>query len=173
MIQVQVDTSKIKKQTRRIKKLVRKSNDVVMNELTKAAIEARNKILVSLNRGKKTGKVYTWRGARDGETPDLFLPSPLGHLFPAKERNVPHRASAPGEAPASDHGGLADSIKIDTRKNEIEVGSDIEDPPYPEWLEKGTRAMEARPFMKPVVDELEKDLGDRVLKAIINSAKTV
>jgi HK97 gp10 family phage protein len=62
---------------------------------------------------------------------------------------------------------------MDSRRDEIEVGSGISDPPYPEFLEEGTRAMKARPFMKPVVDDLKKELPDKVMSAIINSARRV
>ena len=39
----------------------------------------------------------------------------------------------------------------------VRVGTSIEDPPYPFWLEFGTRKMGAKPFLRPALDETEKE----------------
>lgn len=70
----------------------------------------------------KTGKVYIRRG------------------------RIKHRASAPGEAPASDTGTLVRSIitSHDTTKFTLIVHAKAK---YALWLEEGTRRMKPRPFM--------------------------
>lgn len=80
--------------------------------------EARSLIL----RGPKTGKLYIRRG------------------------RIKHRASAPGEAPASDTGTLVRSIviNVDPIRLTASVGSNVLYAPY---LELGTRRMKARPYL--------------------------
>lgn len=72
--------------------------------------------------GPKTGKVYTRRN------------------------RIKHRASAPGEAPASDTGTLVRSIitSHDASKFTLIVHAKAK---YAMFLEEGTRRMKARPFM--------------------------
>jgi len=63
----------------------------------------------------------------------------------------PHQASAPGETPAVDYGALLNSIQSSLLNGEsAQVGTNAEAAPS---LELGTAFMEARPFMRPVVDE--------------------
>jgi HK97 gp10 family phage protein len=59
-----------------------------------------------------------------------------------------HQASAPGEAPASDTGNLARSIKV---KFDLKQGWAVvkATAPYAFWLEFGTTRMAPRPFMGP------------------------
>jgi len=51
----------------------------------------------------------------------------------------------------------------------VRVGTSIEDPPYPFWLEFGTVRMKSKPFLRPALDESEKEaikeVGD-VLKIL-------
>ena len=91
-----------------------------------AALLVKGEAQKAINRGPATGKVY-------------------GN----------HRASAPGEAPATNTGSLVSSIAVDTKPpNSVRkasragaaVGSNLE---YAEDLEVGTADMAARPFMKP------------------------
>lgn len=63
-----------------------------------------------------------------------------------------HRASAPGEPPASETGALLASIshKVDVADTVFAtIGSDKE---YSIYLELGTRFMEPRPFLRPALD---------------------
>jgi HK97 gp10 family phage protein len=80
--------------------------------------EARQLIL----KGPKTGRIYVRRG------------------------RIRHRASAPGQPPASDTGTLVRSIvmDVDATKLTVSVGSNVKYAPY---LELGTRRMKARPFL--------------------------
>lgn len=67
-------------------------------------------------------------------------------------RTTPHKASAPGDPPASDTGSLLGSI---SHKMEVgdtvyaTVGSPLK---YAIWLELGTRYMAPRPFLRPALD---------------------
>lgn len=61
-----------------------------------------------------------------------------------------HQASAPGEAPATDTGALANSITVRGRSGDYYVISDIR---YAPMLEFGTSRMDARPFLFPSLEE--------------------
>lgn len=118
-----------------------------------AALLVKGEAQKALNRGPKTGKVYEKYGPRRT-----------------------HRASAPGEAPATDNGSLVSSIAVDTQppssvsrasKAKASVGSNLE---YADFLEDGTANMAARPFMKPaflkVVPKLPKLLKHSMAKKL-------
>lgn len=62
-----------------------------------------------------------------------------------------HRASAPGEAPASDTGYLVNSIR--TRYDVVALtGTVVVGAEYGRFLEFGTQNMEPRPFLRPALD---------------------
>lgn len=110
--------------------------------LGKAATEFETEMKNEIDTGKKSGITYQ-RG------------------------NISHRASAPGEAPATDSGKLVGSIrykkKSDTQ-HEVSINSE-----YALALEVGTSRMAARPFITPALQNAKKKL----LKAIkaINKGK--
>lgn len=63
-------------------------------------------------------------------------------------RNI-KRASAPGEAPASQTGKLVRSIQVISNRV---VGALVRiSAPYARFLERGTRRMEPRPFIRPAI----------------------
>jgi HK97 gp10 family phage protein len=63
-----------------------------------------------------------------------------------------HQASAPGESPANDLGALVQSIKASAvDRTEVQVVADAK---YAAFLEYGTRAMEARPYMRPAAEKI-------------------
>lgn len=107
-------------------------------------------------RGPKTGRTYTTRFKTNRNT---------GRIFPTEAR-VPHTASAPGEAPATDTGKLVGSIVADAKglKAFVEARSE-----YAIHLEYGTRNMAARPFLFPAV-ERNRDRIAQLLRAAVNSA---
>lgn len=90
-------------------------------------------------RGPKTGRVYTKRFKTNRQT---------GRIFPTEDR-VPHQASAPGEAPATDSGKLVGSIVADAKGLEAFIEARSQ---YAVHLEYGTRGMAARPFLRPAVE---------------------
>ncbi|MCK9513755.1 MAG: hypothetical protein M0R28_21370 [Pigmentiphaga sp.] len=112
------------------------------------------------------GQAYIMRGLRPGEKydpdTDSMGVSPLGHLFPARKRDKPHFASAPGDPPARDTGRLMESVKVvslDEQSLTALVGPDpaaFKDRDYyPLRLEFGTRAMAPRPFMRPALERFK------------------
>jgi len=87
-------------------------------------------------------------------------------------RTAPHHPSMPGGFPARDSGDLIGSLVLDERPNESEMGSNITQSetggePYPVLLEKGTKKMKARPWLKPTVEEFDDTIERRVKNAIM------
>jgi HK97 gp10 family phage protein len=103
----------------------------------------RSHAIKSIQRGPKSGTVY--------------------------EKGTPkrtHRASAPGEAPATDTGRLVGSINASVEGKTAEVVADTE---YATWLEFGTQDMGARPFMAPAVEK-ERPAWEKRLDRIVDAA---
>lgn len=78
-----------------------------------------------------------------------------------------HQASAPGESPATDTGGLVNSgfHELDEQKMEVSVGFAKL---YAAMLEYGTRAMAKRPFLLPTVEEWRDKIA-RVIRLAIQA----
>jgi len=77
-----------------------------------------------------------------------------------------HRASAPGQAPASDTGNLVSKIMVKQKtKNITNVESNAD---YSAFLEYGTSKMEPRPFMLPAFEKSKKPIINAVLKRVKN-----
>ena len=77
-----------------------------------------------------------------------------------------HRASAPGQAPASDTGNLVSKIIVKQKtKNIVNVESNAD---YSAFLEYGTSKMEPRPFMLPAFEKSKKPIINAVLKRVKN-----
>lgn len=98
--------------------------------LNRAALRVENTAKESIQRGVKSGRVYTKGG-------------------------ITHQASAEGEAPATDTGFLVSNISHNTVRAEgtkliSQVFSGAE---YSAYLEFGTRKMAERPFLQPALDE--------------------
>lgn len=97
--------------------------------------------------------------------------SKSGRLY--RRGNVLHRASAPGEAPASDTGRLVNSISGNYEATEtsavVKAGGGIVK--YARMLEFGTSKMGARPFLFPSLEKnkawIRNRLNVAVRKAVI------
>lgn len=77
-----------------------------------------------------------------------------------------HRASAPGQAPASDTGNLVSKIIVRQKtKNITNVESNAD---YSAFLEYGTSKMEPRPFMLPAFEKSKKPIINAVFKRVKN-----
>ena len=75
-----------------------------------------------------------------------------------------HRASAPGQAPASDTGNLVSKIIVKQKtKNIVNVESNAD---YSAFLEYGTSKMDPRPFMLPAFEKSKKPILNAVFKRI-------
>ena len=77
-----------------------------------------------------------------------------------------HKASAPGEAPATDTGLLANSIQADIEGRQATVFTNTE---YAPWLEFGTQSIEPRPFMFPAMEK-ERPKWESRLNRIVDAA---
>jgi HK97 gp10 family phage protein len=83
-------------------------------------------------------------------------------------KTVSHRASAPGEAPASDAGRLVNSVNAEAVSNElaaeVHAGGGVVN--YARALEFGTAKMAARPFFQPAAEKNRRRIADRLAKAV-------
>jgi HK97 gp10 family phage protein len=99
--------------------------NLIKNIHTKHTTMLKATLVRSLTTGKRSGRIYTIGGSK-------------------------HTASAAGEAPAKVTGNLARSVTVKVITNGFIIG---ETAPYARYLEFGTRKMEARPHVKPVIDD--------------------
>ena len=90
--------------------------------------------------------------------------SKTGITYKKTNPNRIHRASAPGEAPASDTGRLAGSIDaVKLTPLTWEVGTLLK---YGEWLEYGTQKIAERPWLRPAVDRGRAEFFSRLRAAL-------
>ena len=75
-----------------------------------------------------------------------------------------HRASAPGQAPASDTGNLVSKIIV--RQKSRDVTSVQSNANYSAFLEYGTSKMQPRPFMLPAFEKSKKPIINAVLNRV-------
>ena len=75
-----------------------------------------------------------------------------------------HRASAPGQAPASDTGNLVSKIIV--RQKSQDVTSVESNANYSAFLEYGTSKMQPRPFMLPAFEKSKKPIINAVLNRV-------
>lgn len=111
--------------------------------VAEATLKVHGDVLRMIQRGAKSGVVYK-RG------PDQNL-SPT------------HRASAPGEAPATDSGGYVSSIDKQSFGLKGEVFSRM---PRAFWLEYGTMKMSERPHFRPALEANREYFERRIAKAL-------
>jgi HK97 gp10 family phage protein len=117
----------------------RKIADIVRG----TAQNVRSHAIKAVQRGRKSGEVY-----------EKYQPKRT------------HRASAPGQAPATDTGALVRSIQADIRGRSAEVAANVD---YAVYLEFGTQDMEPRPFLFPALEK-ERPAWDRRLQKIVDEA---
>ena len=91
-----------------------------------------------------------------------------GRVYEKYNPRRTHKASAPGEAPASDTGNLVRNIRVvQENKDLIKVESNAS---YSQFLEFGTSKMLARPFLFPATErsrpKIAQAVFDRVVKEI-------
>ena len=76
-----------------------------------------------------------------------------------------HRASAPGESPASDTGNLVSKIIVKQQsKDKVNVESNAN---YSAFLEYGTSKMQPRPFMLPAFEKSKKPIVEATFKRVV------
>ena len=116
----------------------REAESALDQELAATAQEARNSAVRGIQRGPKTGRVYPPVSGRRGSS---------------------HRASSPGEYPATDTGTLVRSVAAVKERGGWAVGSSI---PYSRHLEFGTQKMRPRPWLVRSVREAVDGFGRRL-----------
>lgn len=121
----------------------------VRDELITMAVGIRNHIIRSMRSTPRITRLKT------PSTSNALNPSGNFNWISGGKLHIP---SSPGNAPAVDTAGLLRSIKMDTRTNEVEVGSNLKGKfgAYPTFLEEGTKNMEARPWLAPAFGAEEK-----------------
>ncbi len=143
---------------RKLRRYGREAEKVLDDSLEHAAIETRDRASRSIMKGPKTGAVYT----------DVFA-TINGKVVPVKSRaDVPnlgavHQASAPGQAPATDTGRLANSIAWAPVQGGYAVGTGED---YGRWLELGTSRILPRPWLQPAAQEAADNLPERIVAGL-------
>ncbi len=79
-----------------------------------------------------------------------------------------HRASAPGEPPATDEGALVGSIEMTQKGLDAYVFTNKE---YGRYLELGTLHIRPRPWLRPSLNENKDELKDGVKRAVMRGAR--
>ena len=112
-----------------------------------AGTTVRNDAILSIAQGSKSGVVYR-----------KYNPSRV------------HKASAAGEAPATDTGYLVSNINLvmDTDGLGCSVDSRAD---YSSFLEFGTSKMSARPFLQPALEQNKNSIQYQVWKATKDALK--
>lgn len=105
------------------------------------AQRTRTAMIAGIQGGPKTGRTYL-RG---------------------KNRDISHRASAPGQYPATDTGYLASHIFAQPGSGYADVGTSAR---YGAFLEFGTSRMAPRPYIEPSLEKARPD-AERALREIL------
>ena len=82
-----------------------------------------------------------------------------------------HRASAPGQAPASDTGNLVSKIVV--RQKGANVTNVESNANYSSFLEYGTSKMQARPFMLPAFEKSKKPILDATFRRVVGKIEEI
>ena len=149
-MQVTLKVKNLKKVMSQLKQL-KKQLEPDFQEIVKGGGQLiRGEAVKSIQQGSKSGVVYEKYNPRRS-----------------------HRASAPGEAPASDTGNLVSKIIVKQKtKNITNVESNAN---YSAFLEYGTSKMQPRPFMLPAFEKSKKPITEatfiRVVKKIEDIVK--
>ena len=144
-------------------------SDGFKRELSRAvrstAETVRSTAIKSIQRGPATGAVY-----------DSIFRTFGGRVVPVGPRqgnnlSATHQASAPGEAPNTDSGDLASSINVAQRGSMNAIVYTML--AYGRYLEHGTQAMAARPWLMPALRESRDTLRSEVQSAYNRAARKV
>ena len=98
----------------------------------------------------------------------ILSPPKSGRIY--KRRTVSHQASAPGEAPASDKGILAQSGRTEPADNGF-TGVVKFSTLYAAALEFGTNRIEPRPYARPALQEESKGIQETINRLIGEAIK--
>ena len=92
-----------------------------------------------------------------------------GRIYEKYNPRRTHRASAPGQAPASDTGNLVRNIavKMESRDQVAVVSS----APYSQFLEFGTSKMLPRPFLFPATQRSKKKIAMAIFNRVVSEIR--
>lgn len=142
MTEIRITVQNIDAVKRALTQYGAKAEDEIAKAVAATAITITNDIKKAIQSPPKTGRLY-------------------------RRGNAAHRASAPGEAPATDTGALVNSIAYKQEDRlQATISSRIK---YAPWLEFGTRKMKPRPAWRPAVDK-NKPIFQRLVEAAIKRA---
>jgi len=92
-----------------------------------------------------------------------------GRVYEKYNPRRTHKASAPGEAPASDTGNLVRNIRVvQENKDLIKVESNAS---YSQFLEFGTSKMLARPFLFPATERSRPKIAQAVFNRVVKEIR--
>ena len=92
-----------------------------------------------------------------------------GRIYEKYNPRRTHRASAPGQAPASDTGNLVRNIVVKQENPDlVKVESNAI---YSSFLEFGTSKMLARPFLFPATERSRKKIAQAVFNRVVKEIK--
>lgn len=132
-----------------LRKYGAKAEAAIAKAVTATALEVNTEVKRMIQRGPKTGRVYTRGGGQN--------------------LSAEHQASAPGESPATDSGDLVVSVYFEqTQKLTATIGSRLA---YAYYLEFGTSRIAPRPAWVPASEKGQKALNKRIEKALREAAK--
>ena len=97
--------------------------------------------------------------------------SKSGVLYQMYNPRREHRASAPGQAPASDTGNLVSKIIV--RQKSQDVTSVESNANYSAFLEYGTSKMQPRPFMLPAFEKSKKPITEATFKRVVKKIEEI
>jgi len=121
----------------RLKRREKVAKKDIQSLIATATMDVRKTVVEGIQGPPKTGRTYT-------------------------RRTVTHKASAPGEYPATDTGNLVSKISMIVQPFLGEVTSSAE---YSKHLEYGTTYMQARPFMFPSLESNRRQIVQKFKKA--------
>jgi HK97 gp10 family phage protein len=142
-LRARIDADDAARLRARLADVEREMEEAMRKAIEKAVLTVHADARRSILKGPKTGRLY-------------------------KRRGIEHRASAPGEPPATDTGRLVGSVTFELEPSRP-VGFVRAATAYAKALEFGTMKMAARPFLQPA---LEKN-RQKISALIANAAKAV
>ena len=92
-----------------------------------------------------------------------------GRIYEKYNPRRTHRASAPGQAPASDTGNLVRNIVVKQENPDLVKGESNAN--YSSFLEFGTSKMLARPFLFPATERSRKKIAQAVFNRVVKEIK--
>ena len=147
-MQVSIKVKGLEEATKALKSLEKDLEQPFREVIAGGAQLIRGEAIKSIQTGPKTGRIY-----------EKYNPRRT------------HRASAPGQAPASDTGNLVRNIavKMESRDQVAVVSS----APYSQFLEFGTSKMLPRPFLFPASEKSTKKIVQVLIQKLNKVAESL